>query len=212
MGTREKIEKAGKEFGETLLRGDFKPRRFPYGKYFSINDCPSIHLKIQNVNVWILPKIESAVSGFFLKDGENIMLLTPFSYQKGNYSSFFVKWNRMKNDILADLKNTFMHEWTHHEDAIRMKKSLKVFKPESREYFNSTHELNAYFYDAVRSIGKPSDGENWTQYLKKFLKFFKTFKVSRTSPYGNPVVWNLIEEKNKRRLISRLHKYYADQL
>ena len=108
------------------------------------------------------------------------------------------------SNIQHRLKDALIHECTHLIDDIRRSQTYKPKEQETdtdkgrEEYYNSPIEQNAYYQETISIF------DDWAKDVgyKKFDIFFDDFIRQYR---GN---WNMLNEKNKRKLKKRAYAYW----
>lgn len=114
-------------------------------------------------------------------------------------------------------KDAVIHELIHAFDNERMSKDISPLDVGSsssnpKEYYNSDDELNTYYQEAIYRFENflEEKGENEKlEYIQNNLTSFKNFKflIFQSFLFGRFV--DNLTEKNRKKLIKRLYKYYS---
>ncbi len=124
---------------------------------------------------------------------------------------------RIKNIDISKKEQAFIHEFVHYLDRKRQKgePSNNNYMSGSSDYYNSPHEFNAYYQAGATILTDIINGlvkQNRLSAAMSFLSSFDSFKnLAFSHPAGSAFQskWvNALNDKNKRKLILRLHKLY----
>lgn len=159
----------------------------------------------------------------FVDDDPFLLILEPISHGKDGGFGFYKNKHpvvvlyhlpKTKDFLMAmkTAKTTFIHEYIHYLDWVRMGRKMNVFQQSGRssvgpvEYYNNSIEYNAYYQETLQKIDERlrEDPEMSRFFLQSFDSFFSFF-VGR----ANTHYLDNLNNKNRRKLMKRLYDYFV---
>lgn len=121
-------------------------------------------------------------------------------------------------NVLKKRENTFVHEYIHHLDKLRMGPYKQRPAPDDddtpdegerkwREHYNSPLEINAYIQSMASAITQNtrSNPQNWPDDQQQFM-----YRAMKFVEQNYPLAWAYFDDDTKRRVQKRIYQLWLD--
>ena len=168
-----------------------------------------LSLKKLNMGDVFVGFVDSGSRGGFKSLPQGWYIEIPVLLNPGDPSFLDTRWE--------SVRRTFVHEFTHLLDALRFdidKAKLRRYDHDLEAYFNSPHEVNAYFQEAVSEVEDMLESDDLQLVLKHGLKAgdFRSFSRQFLETFLDEGFRKHMREDVKRRILKRLFGFYEHRI